>query len=121
MDEDTIVGLTEEDHNRDLVAWSARVAADLRLEGYQVDAAALLEAAAATSVSLRPPAGPLAAYLVGFAAGRAAAAGEDVPAAASAAVEAATRFAALSAAESLAASDVPPTAVLEEPRSALED
>lgn len=122
---------SEDEQLRELAAWSARLAAELRLEGFVVDVEALLALAGVAAHSVRRPAAPLTTYVVGYAAGLAAAGGAvdgadvggtrtgDSPAAAelARAIDVATRLAKTAAAEREAADDVPPTMAAELPRS----
>ncbi|MFB2583224.1 DUF6457 domain-containing protein [Herbiconiux sp. P15] len=102
-----------DDQSLELAAWAARVAAELRLEGFTIDVDALLALAGAAAHSVRRPAAPLTTYVVGFAAGHAAATGSDPAAALAAAIDTATRLAATAAAERDAADDIPPKAPLD--------
>lgn len=110
---------SEDDQVRELAAWSARLAAELRLEGFVVDVEALLALAGVAAHSVRRPAAPLTTYVVGFAAGLAAGrAGADGTEMAvrdelARGIDAATRLAETAAAERDAADDMPPTTSVE--------
>ncbi|WP_291056822.1 DUF6457 domain-containing protein [Herbiconiux sp.] len=129
----------EDDQLRELAAWSSRLAAELRLEGFVVDVEALLALAGVAAHSVRRPAAPLTTYVVGYAAGLAAArqraaddgTGEEHATVAAAdltaadltaaadelarAIEVATRLAETVAAEREASDDMPPTMSAELP------
>jgi hypothetical protein len=99
-----------DDLNIELGTWAHRVAAELRLEGFVVDVEGLLAVAGTAAHAIRRPAAPLTTYVAGFAAGRAAASGEDPAAALASALVVATNLSALAAAEQDLITDIPPTA-----------
>jgi hypothetical protein len=63
-----------------LDAWVAGLAAELGLDLKNVDVPALLDVARDAAHSVVRPAAPLATFLVGYAAGQRAAAGDDITA-----------------------------------------
>ncbi|WP_440710211.1 molybdenum cofactor guanylyltransferase [Herbiconiux sp. YIM B11900] len=109
---------SEDEQLRELAAWSARLAAELRLEGFVVDVEALLALAGVAAHSVRRPAAPLTTYVVGYAAGLAAAGGTAAGDELARAIDTATRLAHTAAAERAAADDVPPTTTVELPPTA---
>jgi hypothetical protein len=76
-----------------LAAWADEVRAALGIEA-EVDVKAVLGLAGVAAHAVLRPAAPLTTYLVGFAAGRAAASGEDPAAAAAEATRVARELAA---------------------------
>lgn len=61
-----------------LEAWAAALAQELDLDLENVDVQALLDVARDAAHSVKRPAAPLATFLVGYAAGRRGAAGDDI-------------------------------------------
>lgn len=86
--------MSDDDLINDLTEWSARLAAELGLSEFAVDIDALLGLASIAAHEVRRPAAPVTTFVVGYAAGRAAAAGIDPMVAASAAAATAARLAA---------------------------
>lgn len=76
----------------DLERWVAVLAADLGVDVGEVDVQALLDVARDAAHSVIRPAAPLATFLVGYAAGRRAAAGTDLAPECAAASAAAARW-----------------------------
>ena len=87
--------MTDDIQDGILSTWAAELRAALGIEA-DVDIPAVLGLAGVAAHSVVRPAAPLTTYLVGFAAGRAAAAGEDPAEAAAAATRVARELAARS-------------------------
>jgi hypothetical protein len=70
---------SDENQDRALAEWSARLARELGLGELSVDINAVLALAGEAAHAVVRPAAPLTTFLVGYAAGRAAAAGVATP------------------------------------------
>ncbi|MFB2596579.1 DUF6457 domain-containing protein [Herbiconiux sp. P17] len=88
-----------------LARWMSRLAVELELEGFEVDVDEVLGLAGVAAHAVRRPAAPLTTFVVGYAAGLAAAGGADASVAATEAGEVARRLAAEYAAETAGAGD----------------
>ena len=84
----------DDEQRRVLGEWAARLAEELGLAGFEVDVDEVLGLAGVAAHAVRRPAAPLTTFVVGYAAGRAAAGGTDAGVAATRAGEVARRLAA---------------------------
>ena len=98
----------DDEQRRVLARWAARLASELGLEGFDVDVDEVLGLAGVAAHAVRRPAAPLTTFVVGYAAGLAAAGGTDAGVAAGQAGDVARRLAAeYSAAQEEAVSERP--------------
>ncbi|CAD6007945.1 DUF6457 domain-containing protein [Agreia sp. COWG] len=82
MSDDEKQGEERSEHDVTLAEWSEALANELGLAGLDVDVDAILSLAGTAAHAVVRPAAPLTTFLVGYAAGRAAALGETTAAAA---------------------------------------
>lgn len=69
--------MTDHEQDRELSQWSRRVAEALQLLNFEVDQQTVLRVAAESAAAVKPAAGPITTFMVGYAAGLAKASGTD--------------------------------------------